>query len=310
MLHTCSVSDVRSNSASAMTTAIVSSFEDAADFVSSGKLGSISQDEQLELYGLYSVVRKGSAPNKAPSALLDPTGFAKWTAWQTYSHLEKEDAMKEYIELVSSLLASSRPKTSSSTQSTGFGNKGSGGFDIQADNEELSNNELDICYYATMGDKASVIRCLKKQRVSPNYRDQDGLTPLMRAVDRNEMHVVDILVAAGADLNAVDDEGQTALHYAVCCDYSEMTALLLYHGARTDIVDKHGDGALGIASDETKRAIEEVQQGTWKRKSPQFNVGRWWFSYFSPVHFEFNTQVLAASAFITVGIILYYHLRQ
>lgn len=309
--HRCSVSDIRSNSASAMASGIVSSFEDAAECVSSGKLGSISQEQQLELYGLYSVVHKGSAPSKAPSALLDPTGFAKWTAWQTYSHLEKEEAMKEYTDLVRTLRSSSTPKKSSSGQSAGLGNKGSGGFDIPAENgEELSSNELDICYYATMGDKTAVIRCLKEQKVSPNFRDQDGLTPLMRAVDRNEMQVVDILIAAGADLNAVDEEGQTALHYAVCCDHSEMVALLLYHGARTDIVDKYGDGALGIASDETKRAVEEVQQGRWKRKSPQFHVDGWWSSYFTSMHFDFPTQLLAGSAFLAVGIILYYRLRQ
>ncbi|CAN8066986.1 unnamed protein product [Agarophyton chilense] len=285
-------------------------FEEASQFVSSGKLTNVSQDEQLELYGLYSVVKKGSAPNQAPSALLDPIGFAKWTAWQASCHLNPEEAMEEYTKIVKNLRKVPASKSPLDNHSSGFGNKVSGGFDFYPESDNDCTEKFDICYWAAVGNTKAVVQCLKKQGVSPDYKDQDGLTPLMRAVDRNEFQIVDVLVEAGANLNAGDEDGQTALHYAVCCDHSDMVGLLLSYGARTDIVDLHGVNALNPASDETKKIVEEVKQGKWTRKNKPFNSSPWLRDVFVPNMSSYSIHLVLASFVIGVTAIAIYRLRK
>lgn len=284
--------------------AVKKDFETAAADISSGKVSNVSQDEQLELYGLYSVVRKGVAPTEGPSAWLDPTGFAKWTAWSSVSHLTTQEAMQHYSELVQEL--SSRkldnPKQSSSHE---FGSKFSTGFDISADETEQGDMVHDICYWATIGDIKSVNKCLQTKRYSANYRDQDGLTPLMRAVDRNEEQIVDILMDAKAEINATDNEGQTALHYAVYCEHSEMAALLVSYGASCDIKDSDGMSPLDAATGETKQCIELAQKGLWVRQTKLASNETSIWDRLQAISNSYHTKVvLTVSALVITGFIV------
>lgn len=243
-------------------------FEKAANKVSAGSLRNLSQADQLALYALFSVVRKGPAPNRGPSAFLDPRGHAKWTAWFDQSHLSKEEAMLEYVELVTRLDAN--PPTQHSernavSNASPFGDKSLSGFDIGEQGSSASTDARhDICHWATVGDVRSVRYCLEKEKVSPNYRDEGGLTALMRAVDRNQREVVEVLVAAGADLDTKDEEGQTALHYAAYCDHVEMAGLLVMYGASLEFKDKDGFNPLQAATGETWEVIMAAKEGRWK----------------------------------------------
>lgn len=243
-------------------------FEQAANKVSSGALQSLSQGDQLALYALYSIARKGPAPKKGPSAFLNPRGHAKWTAWSAQNHLSKEEAMLEYIQLVTQLDSkptSQRSNTNASSSASPFGDKALTGFDMgESAHADGSDARHDICLWATKGDVKSVKYCLEKENVSPDFCDEDGLTALMRAVDRNNREVVEVLVAAGADLNAVDGEGQTALHYAAYCDHKEMAGLLVMFGADLEVEDKDGFKPLQAATGETWEAMMAAKEGRWK----------------------------------------------
>lgn len=284
-------------------------FSEAAEKVSSGLIKNVSQNDQLSLYGLYSVVRKGPAPNEAPSVLLDPKGFSKWTAWTGESHLSKEEAMEKYIELVAVL--ETKPTSAKQENTTdGFGNKASTGFDVSGE-EMCGDAELDICYWATMGDTKSVRYCLEVQKVSVNFRDQDGLTALMRAVDRNEEHVVDILMAAGADIDAVDGEGQTALHYAAYCEHADMAGLLISYGACTDIKDGDDMTAFEAAAGETARVMREAKAGKWTRTSAMYPVARKQVGIAGFGRIGGRTQLMmVASAAVVLGLIVHYRYRR
>jgi acyl-CoA-binding protein len=64
-------------------------FEESARRVSGGEVGSVSRENQLQLYAYYSVATKGGAPARGPSPYLDPRGGAKWQAWDAASHLSR-----------------------------------------------------------------------------------------------------------------------------------------------------------------------------------------------------------------------------
>lgn len=291
---------------------ITEQFEQAALRFSSGELGKVSQNEKLDLYGLHSVVRKGAAPSEGPSALLDPVSFAKWTSWASASHLEAEAAMSRYVSLVNKISTSNT--TSSQTpvgesqddSEDGFGNKASTGFDLPPP-EGNEEDELvhDICFWATIGDVQAVRQCLE-ENISPDYRDQDGLTPLMRAVDRNEEHVVDILFCFGADMNAIDEEGQTALHYAAYCEHAEMAGLLLTYGALHNVKDRDDLTPLEATTGETRSAMEAAINGTWKRKGiPYCNTLQQPRRNNSASLYTAEYIVAAATVVLIAGLIMY-----
>ncbi|MFN8671712.1 MAG: acyl-CoA-binding protein [Candidatus Sericytochromatia bacterium] len=75
-------------------------FEEAA--VNSKKLPSQSNDNLLKLYALYKQATEGDVSGSKPS-MFDFKGVAKYDAWEAKKGLSKEDAMKEYIDLVGKL---------------------------------------------------------------------------------------------------------------------------------------------------------------------------------------------------------------
>jgi len=63
-----------------------------------------SNDEMLQLYGLYKQASKGDASGKRPGAL-NMVARAKFDAWAGYQGLSTEDARSQYVQLVDTLLA-------------------------------------------------------------------------------------------------------------------------------------------------------------------------------------------------------------
>ena len=62
--------------------------------------------------------------------------------------------------------------------------------------------------------------------------DEDG-TPLHLPADRGHTEVVELLITAGADVNAKDDEGETPLDQAGT-SWPETADLLRKHGGKRD----------------------------------------------------------------------------
>lgn len=88
----------------------------------------------------------------------------------------------------------------------------------------------------------------------PDAREnQLGRTPLHFAARSNNVAVVDMLLASGADIDIVDSNGVTPLHLAA--RYSSMAACraLIREGASTTIIDSDGRSALCVATDFNRR---------------------------------------------------------
>jgi diazepam-binding inhibitor (GABA receptor modulating acyl-CoA-binding protein) len=60
-------------------------------------------DELLQLYSLYKQAREGDVNIEAPSNPFDFVAKAKYKAWVEMKGKSKEEAMKEYIELIQKL---------------------------------------------------------------------------------------------------------------------------------------------------------------------------------------------------------------
>jgi len=62
-----------------------------------------SNDMLLKLYSLYKQATEGDVSGERPGGF-DFKGAAKFNAWESIKGKSKEDAEKEYIELVNSLI--------------------------------------------------------------------------------------------------------------------------------------------------------------------------------------------------------------
>lgn len=67
---------------------------------------------------------------------------------------------------------------------------------------------------AEKGDVAKVEKILKANPCLLDSLDKDGYTPLHKAVLKNKIKVVELLLAKGADVSIKDKKGKTALDYA------------------------------------------------------------------------------------------------
>jgi len=63
-----------------------------------------SNDQLLDLYGLYKQATEGDATGSRPG-LFDLKGRAKFDAWAGRKGTSKDDAMKRYVALVDKLVA-------------------------------------------------------------------------------------------------------------------------------------------------------------------------------------------------------------
>jgi ankyrin repeat protein len=98
-------------------------------------------------------------------------------------------------------------------------------------------------------DDPDTLAVLLKAGLPADYLDSDGLTLLDRAVINDRVNVARLLIARGANVNAVDKLGMTPLLYAASIDFgdSSMVDLLIKSGAKTTARTKENLTALDLA---------------------------------------------------------------
>lgn len=101
----------------------------------------------------------------------------------------------------------------------------------------------------------TLMRLLLDTGADPNLRLRNQTTALMIAASRaarnagpeqNTLDAMSLLLAKGADVNAVNDNGESALHIAVTRG-DALVRFLVERGARLDLKDKAGRTALDVA---------------------------------------------------------------
>ncbi|CAK1584040.1 unnamed protein product [Parnassius mnemosyne] len=232
------------------------SFNKASDHVR--KITSkLNNNQLLVLYGLFKQSTEGKCNTPKPS-WLDGRGRKKWEAWKTLEDMPSDEAKQKYIASVQEydpewgdVLTESKGNSKEAWVAVS-----SLRFSPEPD---LVHNELSILEAAREDLGERVTELLTQFPNLKNERDEDGLTALHWAADRDAVSALNAAIKGGCDINAVDNTGQTALHYAVSCGHLNATKLLLKFGAAL-LKDEEGCTPLDLASDEEVRNILEGSQ--------------------------------------------------
>ncbi|MGN0820272.1 MAG: ankyrin repeat domain-containing protein [Akkermansia sp.] len=81
-----------------------------------------------------------------------------------------------------------------------------------------------------------------------NAKDADGMTALMHAANFARDKVTKLLLKHGADVKIRDSSGKTALMYAADHEEDDVARLLLEHGAEVNAKNESGETALMVAA--------------------------------------------------------------
>ncbi|KAG7605937.1 Acyl-CoA-binding domain-containing protein 1 [Arabidopsis thaliana] len=211
----------------------------------------VSNELQLQLYGLYKIATEGPCTAPQPSAL-KMTARAKWQAWQKLGAMPPEEAMEKYIDLVTQLYPAWVEGGSKRRNRSGEAAGPMGPVFSSLVYEEESDNELKIDAihaFAREGEVENLLKCIENG-IPVNARDSEGRTPLHWAIDRGHLIVAEALVDKNADVNAKDNEGQTSLHYAVVCEREALAEFLVKQKADTTIKDEDGNSPLDLCESE------------------------------------------------------------
>ncbi|XP_014260899.1 acyl-CoA-binding domain-containing protein 6 [Cimex lectularius] len=220
-------------------------FNTAADFLPS-LVPSLKPEKLLQFYGLYKQSTVGKCNTTKPNwyAL---EAKQKWNAWNSLGNMSQEDAMKNYISLMTEIAPDweSTKHAPSSWVSVSR---------MRDSDSDLDDSDKDVFDYVKEG-------CIEKVRMMDskeiNMLDEDGIGLIHWAADRGNSEMVKCLLELGADIDLRDSTGQTALHYACACGHKDVVNLLLKRNADVNITCKEGFLPIDIADeDEIRSCIE------------------------------------------------------
>ena len=99
-------------------------------------------------------------------------------------------------------------------------------------------------------------------------------TPLMDAVQKQDVEAVKSCIKASDDMKARDSYGQTALHWAAKYESTEIVHLLLQAGANANAKDDDGETPLQTAEMKGRHANAELlaQNATERNRAEK----KWW----------------------------------
>jgi ankyrin repeat protein len=134
---------------------------------------------------------------------------------------------------------------------------GGGHFDItrmlmsnKANLSAMSNNGHSVLSFLLKVRNAprDLIIELAKKSISHLSKVSSDKIPLHMAIDRGDLELFDLLLSAGADINAAAIDGSTPLHLAAHCNFPDIAGRLLEAGAMLEAKNDADQTPLHIAA--------------------------------------------------------------
>ena len=125
----------------------------------------------------------------------------------------------------------------------------------------MTNEAKQIIKAAKAGDVSRVRELIAGDKSLILARDNDGSTPLHCAVWKGHQKVVELLLAAGADVNAHNENdhwGTAPLHAAAHANQAGIAQLLIDHGADVNAKDREGRTPMFHTTFHKAKAVAKV----------------------------------------------------
>ncbi len=119
-----------------------------------------------------------------------------------------------------------------------------------------SSDGFTALHLAAFFGGAEAVRLLLENKAPVNAvaKNPMKVTPLHSALARNDLPVVELLVAHGADVNATQQNGYTPLHEAAQNGNLQAIILLLSHGAKINAKTEDGKTPLALTTIDSREA--------------------------------------------------------
>lgn len=226
------------------------SFNKASDHVRKNT-SKLNNNQLLELYGLFKQGTEGRCDTPKPG-WFDARGRKKWEAWRDIGDMSSEEAKEKYVSLVQKY----DPNWSYLQSNTSEGGETWVSVSTLRHSSEtdLVHNEMSLIDAAREDLADRVTQLLSEYPDMKFEKDEDGLTALHWAADRDAIQSLKAALVGGCPVDAKDEFGQTALHYAVSCGHIESTKILINAGASL-LEDEDGKTPLDLAENNEIRQI-------------------------------------------------------
>ncbi|ALC48531.1 CG33713, partial [Drosophila busckii] len=199
----------------------------------------------LVFYGLFKQATVGYCREPRPS-LLQVKARNKWTAWHTLGKMPKVAAQRSYVDKLTKINPNWEPGDQRVGRLSGWVV-----HSIEAppkDAETPPEHLKTLCDFVKEHNLQRLRQKLKPKDITT--LDEQGMSLLHWAADRNAVAIIEFLVSSGASVNQRDAEKQTPLHYAASCGHVEALKCLLRLKADLSLCDSDGQSCLDVADGE------------------------------------------------------------
>lgn len=221
----------------------------------------LNTSQLLQLYGLYKQATEGNC-NIGRPGWFNAQGRQKWDAWNALKDTAQDLAKEKYTELVQEFDSewiepiNSKVKPGQDNVKPVPKETWVAVSSLRYSPEpELNANELSLIEAARENCSDRITLLLSSKPELKDEADEDGLTALHWAADRNALEALKAAIKGGCNVNSVDSSGQTPLHYASSCDNLDCVKILLEAGASPLVKDVDGSTPLDLASDSEVRKM-------------------------------------------------------
>lgn len=224
--------------------ALKQEFAEAVEYVGTSTTLELSESVQRQLFGLYSCATRGPPPKDPPAG----THEEHWKAWLEFGHVSQWEAMRKYIDVVSEhdpdfllqgLDSKDEPATNVSAAIELKKRLADAGFHQQG-SSDLSQRVAESAFEAARVGDVQSLETFLPAAAGDGFVNEDGLTPLIVAIDAEREDAVASLLRARASANVADPQSSTPLHYAAMLGASSIAELLLEAGAVASCKDDDG----------------------------------------------------------------------